>query len=56
MPTVNQLIRKPRQVTATLNKDPAMQQNPQKRSVSKRDYTTTPKSRTRLCVRLRRFA
>jgi small subunit ribosomal protein S12 len=43
MPTVNQLIRKPRQVPATRNKVPAMQQNPQKRGVCTRVYTTTPK-------------
>ena len=43
MPTVNQLIRKPRQAPATRNKVPAMQQNPQKRGVCTRVYTTTPK-------------
>ena len=43
MPTVNQLIRKPRQAPRTRNKVPAMQQNPQKRGVCTRVYTTTPK-------------
>jgi small subunit ribosomal protein S12 len=43
MPTVNQLIRKPRQAPATRNKVPAMQQNPQTRGVCTRVYTTTPK-------------
>ena len=43
MPTVNQLIRKPRIAPATRNKVPAMQQNPQKRGVCTRVYTTTPK-------------
>ncbi len=43
MPTVNQLIRKPRLAPATRNKVPAMQQNPQKRGVCTRVYTTTPK-------------
>jgi hypothetical protein len=43
MPTVNQLIRKPRTAPAVRNKVPAMQQNPQKRGVCTRVYTTTPK-------------
>ena len=43
MPTVNQLIRKPRLAPAVRNKVPAMQQNPQKRGVCTRVYTTTPK-------------
>jgi small subunit ribosomal protein S12 len=43
MPTVNQLIRKPRKAPAVHNKVPAMQQNPQKRGVCTRVYTTTPK-------------
>ena len=43
MPTINQLIRKPRLAPATRNKVPAMQQNPQKRGVCTRVYTTTPK-------------
>ena len=43
MPTVNQLIRKPRTAPVKRNKVPAMQQNPQKRGVCTRVYTTTPK-------------
>ena len=43
MPTINQLIRKPRTVKAKRNKVPAMEQNPQKRGVCSRVYTTTPK-------------
>jgi len=43
MPTVNQLIRKPRVAPVKRNKVPAMQQNPQKRGVCTRVYTTTPK-------------
>jgi len=43
MPTVNQLIRKPRQPAIYRNKVPAMQSGPQKRGVCTRVYTTTPK-------------
>ena len=43
MPTDNQLIRKPRGFKPKRNKVPAMQQNPQKRGVCTRVYTTTPK-------------
>ena len=43
MPTINQLIRKPRQAPVHRNKVPAMQQSPQKRGVCTRVYTTTPK-------------
>jgi len=43
MPTVNQLIRKPRTAPLKRNKVPAMQENPQKRGVCTRVYTTTPK-------------
>ena len=43
MPTVNQLIRKPRQPQVKRNKVPALEQNPQKRGVCTRVYTTTPK-------------
>ena len=43
MPTVNQLILKPRLAPVKRNKVPAMQQNPQKRGVCTRVYTTTPK-------------
>lgn len=43
MPTINQLIRKPRKAVVERNKVPAMQGNPQKRGVCTRVYTTTPK-------------
>jgi small subunit ribosomal protein S12 len=43
MPTVNQLIRKPRTAPVKRNKVPALQANPQKRGVCTRVYTTTPK-------------
>jgi small subunit ribosomal protein S12 len=43
MPTINQLIRKPRVSKPKRNKVPAMEQNPQKRGVCSRVYTTTPK-------------
>ena len=43
MPTVNQLIRKPRRMPVTRNKVPAMQACPQKRGVCTRVYTLTPK-------------
>ncbi len=43
VPTVNQLIRKPRKRPVIRNKVPAMQGCPQKRGVCTRVYTTTPK-------------
>ncbi|MCH7938036.1 MAG: 30S ribosomal protein S12 [Proteobacteria bacterium] len=43
MPTINQLIRKPRKSPVTRNKVPALEQCPQKRGVCTRVYTTTPK-------------
>jgi small subunit ribosomal protein S12 len=43
MPTINQLIRSPRQPQTARNKVPAMQACPQKRGVCTRVYTTTPK-------------
>ena len=43
MPTINQLIRKPRSPLVGRNKVPALQANPQKRGVCTRVYTTTPK-------------
>jgi small subunit ribosomal protein S12 len=43
MPTVNQLIRKPRKPKVTRNKVPALQACPQKRGVCTRVFTTTPK-------------
>jgi small subunit ribosomal protein S12 len=43
MPTVNQLIRKPRKTPRKKTKAPALKRNPQKRGVCTRVYTTTPK-------------
>ena len=43
MPTINQLIKHPRTDKVKKSKVPAMQQNPQKRGVCTRVYTTTPK-------------
>jgi small subunit ribosomal protein S12 len=43
MPTINQLVRKPRKDKRSINKVPALQRNPQKRGVCTRVYTTTPK-------------
>lgn len=43
MPTINQLVRKPRRPQTTRNKVPALQASPQKRGVCTRVYTTTPK-------------
>jgi small subunit ribosomal protein S12 len=43
MPTVNQLVRKPRAAKRPKSKVPALQNSPQKRGVCTRVYTTTPK-------------
>ena len=43
MPTINQLVRKPRQKVITKSKVPALESCPQKRGVCTRVYTTTPK-------------
>src|SRR6516164_5092065 len=43
MPTINQLIRKPRVAQHAKKKVPALQGCPQKRGVCTRVYTTTPK-------------
>jgi small subunit ribosomal protein S12 len=43
MPTINQLIRKPRMPLEARNKVPALKASPQKRGVCTRVYTTTPK-------------
>ncbi|MGH6990211.1 MAG: 30S ribosomal protein S12 [Stellaceae bacterium] len=43
MPTINQLVRQPRQPIRARNKAPALQQSPQKRGVCTRVYTVTPK-------------
>jgi small subunit ribosomal protein S12 len=43
MPTINQLIRKPRAPLVARNKVPALKASPQKRGVCTRVYTITPK-------------
>ena len=43
MPTINQLVRKGRNLVRKRNKVPALSQSPQKRGVCTRVYTTTPK-------------
>lgn len=43
MPTINQLVRKPRVAPIEKSKVPAMEACPQKRGVCTRVYTTTPK-------------
>src|ERR1700727_3288974 len=43
MPTVNQLIRKPRATRVSRNKVPALKGSPQRRGVCTRVYTVTPK-------------
>jgi len=43
VPTINQLVRKGRQVVQYKTKSPALKNNPQKRGVCTRVYTTTPK-------------
>ena len=43
MPTINQLVRKPRQAEKAKSKVPALQSCPAKRGVCTRVYTTTPK-------------
>lgn len=43
MPTINQLIKKPRTVSVKKSKSPALESCPQKRGVCTRVYTTTPK-------------
>ena len=43
MPTINQLVRKPRAKIAKKKKTPALQGNPLRRGVCVRVYTTTPK-------------
>jgi len=43
MPTINQLIRKPRKPNPARDKVPALQECPQRRGVCTRVYTTTPK-------------
>ena len=43
MPTINQLVRKPRQATTYKSASPALANCPQRRGVCTRVYTTTPK-------------
>ena len=43
MPTINQLIRKPRKKVIYTTKSPALKACPQRRGVCTRVYTTTPK-------------
>lgn len=43
MPTINQLVRKPRKPHLERNQVPALQRCPQRRGVCTRVYTTTPK-------------
>jgi small subunit ribosomal protein S12 len=43
MPTINQLVRKPRVSVKARNKVPALESCPQRRGVCTRVYTTTPK-------------
>jgi small subunit ribosomal protein S12 len=43
MPTINQLVRKPRVIEGVKSKSPALKNSPQKRGVCTRVYTTTPK-------------
>ena len=43
MPTINQLIKKPRMKPSFRNKVPALERSPQKKGVCIKVYTTTPK-------------
>lgn len=43
MPTINQLVKKPRQKVLKKTSTPALKSAPQKRGVCTRVYTTTPK-------------
>ncbi|MGE5336512.1 MAG: 30S ribosomal protein S12 [Gemmatimonadota bacterium] len=43
MPTINQLVRKPREFARAKSKSPALKISPQKRGVCTKVYTTTPK-------------
>jgi hypothetical protein len=54
MPTINQLVRKGREPQKAKSKVPAMEQNPQKRGVCTRVYTTTPKKPNSGLMALRR--
>lgn len=52
MPTIQQLVRKGREVLVEKSKSPALDSCPQRRGVCVRVYTTTPKSRIQQCVKL----
>jgi len=43
MPTINQLVRRARRAVSAKGKTPALRQNPFRRGVCTRVYTTTPK-------------
>ena len=43
MPTINQLVRKPRESAHAKSKSPALKGSPQRRGVCTKVYTTTPK-------------
>jgi small subunit ribosomal protein S12 len=43
VPTISQLVRKPRKIVKGKSKSPALKQCPQRRGVCTRVYTTTPK-------------
>jgi len=43
MPTINQLLKKPRTSLVVKSKSPALQNSPHRRGVCTRVYTTTPK-------------
>ena len=43
MPTINQLIKRPREKVKLRSKVPALERSPQKRGVCTKVYTTTPK-------------
>ena len=43
MPTINQLVREPRELTHEKSESPALKNCPQKRGVCTRVYATTPK-------------
>ena len=51
MPTINQLIRKGREVLKTKSTAPALKECPQKRGVCTRVYTTTPKKKPNSALR-----
>ena len=44
MPTISQLVRKPRESSRVNSKSPALENCPQRRGVCTRVYTTTPKN------------